>query len=639
MFCPSCGAEVGIGRKFCGKCGSAVRASAEQGVGGTTGGGSDPVETRPRVSPQPVRPRSKAIYAVVALLAILGGVAWWWFHRPPAAYLAKDPGIYPFVMPSAEGKIAKHGFVDADGKILIQPEWDAIVYASIHGNSVAFNEGLCPVRKDGKWGYIDTTGRLAIPLQFDAAGPFAEGLATVKIGKQDGYIDKTGSYAINPQFDVAGTFHEGLAPVQVNGEGGIINRAGIYVLKPRSGQAIVWDGFSNGLVGACLGKCGYVDRSGAFAIRPQFSAVSTFSEGLAGVKINDKWGYIDTTGKIVVNPQFDSATGFWGGLAVVSVSGNQGVINKQGKYVLNPGQYKIVPREGELQEVSTADGIGLMTRDGKWTVNPSKALAGVGGIMGKVFYGKIGEHFVPISMSGKVLTGWYKGENLDSLAQDIENESSAIQSMRTLTRAEASYAAAYPANGFTFSIPALGPTAGTPDENHAGFIDADLATGTKDGYLFTTRVPDLISSRGANYFIVAKPAAGHGGRTFCADSSGAVHYAVQGEECAASDAFPIAAYGQASAAADRAAQAGTATEPVPSAGSAHQNPATASPDSSRSTAEAEQWISRAENQFQQADYRSAIQSCDAALRAEPGNAKAAQLKAKIQETMRILGKN
>ncbi|MBZ5685881.1 MAG: hypothetical protein LAP86_12690 [Acidobacteriia bacterium] len=62
-------------------------------------------------------------------------------------------------------------------------------------------------------------------------------------------------------------------------------------------------------------------------------------------------------------------------------------------------------------------------------------------------------------------------------------------------------------------------------------------------------------------------------------------------------------------------------------------------NASRSTAEVELWLSRAENQFQQADYRSAVQSCDAALRIEPSNAKAAQLKAKIEETMKILGKN
>jgi hypothetical protein len=574
----------------------------------------------------------------VVILAILGGVAWWWFHRPAPRYEVQDPGMYPFHSRNADGKTLKSGFIDADGRILIQPEWDAVLYASVQGQPVTFSDGLCGVRKDSKWGYIDTGGHLVISNQFDSASPFIEGLAKVTLGNQIGYIDRTGNYAINPQFDNAGNFHDGLAAVHADGGWGFIDKTGAYAIRPGFQPADV-EGFSGGLAGACLGgKCGYIDRSGMFAIKPQFESVNTFSEGLASVRINNKWGYINAAGKIVVNPQFDSTTGFLGGLAVVSISGSQGVINKLGKYVVNPGQYKILPREGYLQQVSSSDGIGLITREGKWAVKPSKALTGIGAVQGKVFYGVIGGQLVPISMSGKVLADWYKGASLDSLAQDIENEGSALQSMRVLTGAEASFSAAYPAKGFSASIPALGPSAGTPDENHAGFIDAALATGTKDGYLFTASTPNGAASSGANYFILAKPAADHGGRTFCADSSGAVHYAVQGEECVATDAFPIAAHGQASAAAERAVQPGAA-EAVPATGGARQNLSGAGSDSSRSTAETEQWVSRAENQFQQADYRSAIQSCDAALRAEPGNAKAAQLKAKIQETMRILGKD
>ena len=124
---------------------------------------------------------------------------------------------------------------------------------------------------------------------------------------------------------------------------------------------------------------------------------------------------------------------------------------------------------------------------------------------------------------------------LDTLAQDIQNDNSAMTSVRALINAEASYSAAYAATGFTASIPALGPAAatGAPDANHAGYIDAELATGTKDGYQFTVSIPAGTSTGGANfnYFLVAKPAAGHAGRSFCADSSGTVHYAVQGEEC------------------------------------------------------------------------------------------------------------
>jgi hypothetical protein len=533
MFCPDCGSEVAEGRRFCGKCGGLLHAGAAS-VDATQAALETPVQAAAPAPAQPASLRRKFTYALVALLVVLGGVAWWWFHRPASAYKVQDPGIYPFVL-SADGKTGKWGFVDADAKVVIQPDWDGVVFSNVVYQTVAFNEGLCAVRKDGKWGYIDTGGHLAIPNQFDGAGPFVEGLARVTLGNQVGYIDKKGQYAINPQFNEAGDFHGGLAAVRADGGWGFIDKTGTYVIKPHF-QAADSDGFSDGLAWALTeGKFGFIDHKGTFAIAPQFESVSTFSEGLASARINNKWGYINTAGKIVINPQFDGATSFFGGLAVVVVSGKTGTINKEGKYVVNPGQYTIGLNGGGLQITDSPDGLGLLSRDGKWVVKPSKAVTGYGAVLAKVFYGMIGGQLVPISTSGKVLAGWYKGAMLDTLAQDIQNETSAIQSMRMLTGAQASYSGAYPAKGFAASIDKLGPATGTPDENHASLIDAALVTGTKDSYQFALSIPEGTSTGGTNfnYFIVAKPAAGHAGRTFCADSSATVRYSIQGQECTA----------------------------------------------------------------------------------------------------------
>jgi hypothetical protein len=528
MFCPDCGSEVAEGRKFCGKCGGLIHATAGS-IETTLGAVPQEAAPTPR---QPLSTRQKLTYALVALLVVLCGVGWWWFNRPAPAYKAQDPGIYPFSGLSADGKTEKTGFIDADGKVLVQPEWDSANFSSVMGQLVYCNEGLCGVLKDGKWGFIDASGKLVISTQFDAVDPFIEGLARVKLGNQFGYIDKTGQYAINPQFSQAGDFHGGLAVAYGDGGWGFINKTGAYVIKPHF-QAVDLGGFSGGLAAVCLnGKCGYIDRTGTYVIAPTFTGgVNGFSEGMASVRVNNKWGFINTTGKIVINPQFDGVTLFSGGLAVVSVSGNTGTINKQGKYILNPGQYNIQMREGDLQPVVSSDGQGLMTRDGKWVIIPCKVLVINGGDLGKVFYGSVNGQYVPISISGKVLAGQYKGAMLNTLAQDIENK--AQQSMNQLTVAEASYSSAYPAKGFTANLAALGPAQGSPNENSAGYIDAALATGTKDGYQFTVTIPAGTSIGGANlnYLLLGRPAAGHMGNSYCADSSGSVHSAAQGVEC------------------------------------------------------------------------------------------------------------
>lgn len=534
MFCPDCGAAIAEGRRFCGKCGCALDATGSESESRADSSTRSTV-AHVSIAAHPASLRRKFGYALVVLLVVLGGVAWWWFHRPGPAYKVQDPGIYPFQGLSADGNTLKWGFIDADGKVLIQPTWDGVDIGDlVLGHSVAFSEGLCGVLKDGKWGYIDPSGNLVIANQFESAAPFVESLARIHLGNQIGYIDKTGHYVINPQFYDAGDFHGGLAVVRGDGGWGVINKAGIYVIKPRF-QSADPDGFSEGLAGVCIeGKCGYIDHSGKYVVRPQFASVATFSEGLAEVQINGKIGYINTSGTLVINPQFDQATMFSGGHAVVSVSGHQGTINKQGSYVLNPGQYNMGVREGDIEDVSTSDGMGLIKTDGQWIVKPSKSLTGTGPIFGKAFLGMLGgqRNLIPISVSGKVLAGPYKDAMLDTLAQDIENETSAIQSVHTLTAAEVAYSGTYP-SGFAASFNKLGPATGAPDQDHAGLIDASLATGNKDGYQFTVTIPAGTSTGGSNfnYFLVAKPTGGHAGRAFCADSSGTVHYAVPGQEC------------------------------------------------------------------------------------------------------------
>lgn len=86
------------------------------------------------------------------------------------------------------------------------------------------------------------------------------------------------------------------------------------------------------------GKYGFINIHGQFVIPPSFTAARAFSEGLAAVYVGGesylesfngsqyiehergKWGYIDRTGAIVIPPQFGSAAPFSEGLALVTLA-------------------------------------------------------------------------------------------------------------------------------------------------------------------------------------------------------------------------------------------------------------------------------------------------------------------------------
>ena len=62
--------------------------------------------------------------------------------------------------------------------------------------------------------------------------------------------------------------------------------------------------------------------------------VGDFSEGLATVKLNDKYGYIDKTGREVIPCKYDGINDFKEGLAKVQLNGKIGFIDKTGKEVI-----------------------------------------------------------------------------------------------------------------------------------------------------------------------------------------------------------------------------------------------------------------------------------------------------------------
>src|SRR5208337_1161468 len=67
------------------------------------------------------------------------------------------------------------------------------------------------------------------------------------------------------------------------------------------------------------------------------------------------------------------------------------------------------------------------------------------------------------------------------------NETSAINSVQVISKAELQYESTYPSNGYACTLPALGgdPTSGAPSAASAQILQGDLTSGFKSGYIFT----------------------------------------------------------------------------------------------------------------------------------------------------------
>jgi hypothetical protein len=165
-----------------------------------------------------------------------------------------------------------------------------------------FSEGLAWVLMNGRFGYVEASGHLAIPATFAEAMPFSEGLATVKVGDRWGYIDKTGKIVVAARFESANDFSEGLARVSTGDQYGFIDRTGRLVIPERYG--VMSGDFSEGLAPACIAslQCGYIDKTGTMVLAAQYRVAGEFRKGLAKVQTARGIGYIDARGRYVWQP-------------------------------------------------------------------------------------------------------------------------------------------------------------------------------------------------------------------------------------------------------------------------------------------------------------------------------------------------
>ena len=229
------------------------------------------------------------------------------------------------IAPARIGK--QFGYIDKSGTFVIKPQFDT-AYPVVNGIARAadammtksgryeytryivnektrevievdydivddFGEnGLAPVCKFSKWGYINTKGEEVIKCQFREAGEFTNGIAPVIMrDKSCAYIDENGEIVMQfENFTKLGSFHNGLAWfADKNGKVGYINKKGEIVIEPQ------FELYLN------------VIREDIYTQERFYAGGNFYDDGYAIVETsNYKQGVIDMNGNYVLEPIYDN---------------------------------------------------------------------------------------------------------------------------------------------------------------------------------------------------------------------------------------------------------------------------------------------------------------------------------------------
>lgn len=173
------------------------------------------------------------------------------------------------------------GVRDADELFALADDHGRRLTAYQFSRIEAFSDGLAVVTRRTKkteyYGYVDTTGRVVVPLRYENASAFRHGRALVQQHERDAIIDRRGRYLLAPQS------HRLYGP----DEGGYIME-----IVPNKATPASPDPADSTLVR-------YLPPPGQPPIALRVSAGDGFRQGRAQVRLGQRAGLIDSLGRWV----------------------------------------------------------------------------------------------------------------------------------------------------------------------------------------------------------------------------------------------------------------------------------------------------------------------------------------------------
>ena len=132
------------------------------------------------------------------LITVNEGYSWWYYDTNGNEFMElpyENVGVLLNSMASVKDSDGREGFINALGMEIVYPQYRMT-------NSYG-EDGLAAVYDGNQYGFIDETGTMVVPCQYDDTLGFSCGYAAVKKDDLWGYIDALGNEIIAPQYSYA----------------------------------------------------------------------------------------------------------------------------------------------------------------------------------------------------------------------------------------------------------------------------------------------------------------------------------------------------------------------------------------------------------------------------------------------------
>ncbi len=243
-------------------------------------------------------------------------------------------------MYNVDGDNIYGNYIDRKGRLLIPWKYDTI--------APYFPGYLRPVRKNGKWGFLDSVANVAIALQYDDIDAdsafFWQTLRRVGIDGRYGFMNpRTGSLAVPLAYQDSKPSQSGLVWVKQAGRWGCLNSAGQVIIPFRYTDARPFE--QGRAVVQVADKQGLINTSGRVLARIEYDTILAFQENRAIVRRGALFGFLDETGSEIIPAEYDRVSAFSNGRAFATRRGLFITLNPAGEWVtvkLQPMTLKIL---------------------------------------------------------------------------------------------------------------------------------------------------------------------------------------------------------------------------------------------------------------------------------------------------------